>query len=228
MTPIVHDDLFASHPQRKFALKVTGKGLNADPIYTASLELRTRVYTAQTGMLDAAALVYDVDIDDDDYRAVTFAVVENRKPAPVAVGCVRLIERAGRSDLPLPADALYGLNLDGAGVEVSRYICRLDNPDDQVRALSEMLRSTIAHILREGAEDEVYAIVEIPLERVLRGMGVGVTRVAEPLWLDEYQGRNVAIKLDPVVSAASLGGLAEIETLDVSEGAVRFWGTVHS
>ena len=59
-------------------------------------------------------------------------------------------------------------------------------------------------------------------------MGVGVTRVAEPVWLEEYQGVNVAIKLDPIVSAASLGGLAKIETLDVSEGAVRFWGTVHS
>lgn len=228
VTPVVHKDLFASHPQCAFALAVTKKGLNADPVYTASLELRTRVYTAQTGMLDAAALVYGVDIDEDDYRAVTLAVVENRKPSPVVVACVRLIERTGSSDLPLPADALYGLNLDGAGVEVSRYICRLDNPDDQARALWEMLRSTIAHILQVGAESQVYAIVELPLERVLRGLGVGVTRVADPIWLDEYQGSNVAIKLDPIASAASLGGLAEIEALDVSEGAVRFWGTVDS
>ncbi|MGN9307622.1 hypothetical protein, partial [Enterococcus faecium] len=72
----------------------------------------------------------------------------------------------------------------------------------------------------------VYAIVERPLERVLRIMGVGVSRIAEPVWLEEYQGVNVAIKLDPIVSAANLGGLDEIDALDVSEGAVRFWGEV--
>lgn len=226
--PPVHMDVFAASPDSRFAIIALGYGLRANPAYSAYLDLRTGVYTVQTGMLDAASLVYGVDIDDDDDRSTAFVVVQNRHPHPVAVACTRVIERLGSHDRLLPADALYGLGLGAAGVEVSRYIGRLDDPQHQSRALAELLRSTIAHILKVGAEDHVYAIVERPLERVLRIMGVGVTRVAEPVWLEEYQGVNVAIKLDPIVSAASLGGLAEIETLDVSEGAVRFWGTVTS
>lgn len=228
ITPPVYADVFAASPDSEFAIIALGDGLRANAAYSGYIDLRTGVYTTQTGMLNSASLIYGVDIDDDDDRSTAFVVVQNRHPHPVAVACTRVIACAGSHDRLLPADALYGLGLGTAGVEVSRYIGRLDNPQHQSQALSELLRSTIAHILEVGAEDHVYAIVERPLERVLRIMGVGVSRVAEPVWLDEYQGVNVAIKLDPIVSAASLGGLAEIETLDVSEGAIRFWGTVHS
>lgn len=226
VTPPVLYDLFATSPESRFAVIALGHGLRANPLYIPYLELRTRVYTAQTGMLDPDALVYGLDIDDDDDRSAAFLVVENRSPVPAAVACVRVIERLGRDNRPLPADALYGLNLESGCVEVSRYIARLDNAEHQAQALSELLRSTIAHIRQVGADDHVYAIVERPLERVLRIMGVGVSRIADPIWLEEYQGVNVAIQLDPVVSAASLGGLSEIDELDVSEGAVRFWGEV--
>ncbi|OZD47382.1 hypothetical protein CH252_21130 [Rhodococcus sp. 06-1477-1B] len=223
VTPPVDADVFASNPDSEFALIRLKAGLGANPIYSSYVNLRTSVYTLQTGMLDLNDLEYGVDIDEDDYRGVGFVVVQNCQPKPKAVACVRIIERIGVNDRPLPADALYGLNLDAPGVEVSRYIGRLDSVNHQRRALREMLRSTIAHVRQIGADDQVYAIVERPLERVLRIMGVGLTRVAEPVWLDEYQGVNVAIKLDPIVSAASLGGLAEIDSLDVSEGSVRFW-----
>lgn len=226
VTPVVRTDLFAPSPGSRFAVVALGHGLRANPLYTAYLELRTGVYTVQTGMLDPSTLVYGLDIDDDDDRSAAFLVVENRAPAPVAVACVRVIERLGSDNRSLPADALYGLDLKSGSVEVSRYIARLDNAAHQARALSELLRSTIAHIRQVGADDHVYAIVERPLERVLRIMGVGLARLAEPVWLEEYQGVNVAIQLDPIVSAVSLGGLAEIDELDVSEGAVRFWDEV--
>lgn len=226
VTPPVQCNLFAASPGSRFVTVALGHGLRANALYTAYLELRTRVYTAQTGMLDPDSLVYGLDIDDDDDRSAAFLVVENRNPLAVAVACVRVIERLGTDNRPLPADALYGLSLKSGSVEVSRYIARLDNAEYQARALSELLRSTIAHIRQVGADDSVYAIVERPLERVLRIMGVGVSRVADPAWLEEYQGVNVAIQLDPIVSAASLGGLSEIDELDVSEGAVRFWGEV--
>ncbi|CAN3702699.1 hypothetical protein MMX123_02729 [Microbacterium sp. MM2322] len=223
--PAVHAHPFAPSPDSRFAIVALGRGLRANPLYTAYLELRTRVYTTQTGMLDADALEYGVDIDDDDERSVAFLVVKNRFPEPVAVACVRVIERLGSDNRPLPADALYSLDTGGGSVEVSRYIGRLDDAKEQARALAELLRSTIARIRQVGADDDVYAIVERPLERVLRIMGVGVARIAEPTWLEEYQGVNVAIQLDPVASAENLGGLDEIDELDVSEGAVRFWGT---
>ncbi|CAH0166892.1 hypothetical protein [Microbacterium sp. Bi128] len=226
VTPDVRCDLFRAHPDRRFAVIALGHGLRANPLYTAYLELRTRVYTEQTGMLDPDSLTYGLDVDDDDDRSASFLVVENRSPFPVAVACVRVIERLGADNRPLPADSLYGLALGSGSVEVSRYIGRLDDSRHQARALSELLRSTIAHIRQAGADGDVYAIVERPLERLLRIMGVGVVRIADPIWLDEYQGVNVAIRLDPVVSAVGLGGLSEIDELDVSEGAARFWGTV--
>lgn len=228
ITPPVHADVFEGHASCRFALISLGCGLKSNPVYTSYLDLRTGVYTVQTGMLDQAALPYGVDIDDDDDRSVAFVVVENRAAQSVAVACVRVIERIGNDNRPLPADSLYSLGLGTEGVEVSRYIGRLDDSASQARALRELLRSVIAHIRQIGADDNVFAIVERPLERVLRIMGVGVSRIAEPVWLDEYQGVNVAIKLDPIVSAANLGGLAEIDALDVSEGAVRFWGTVEA
>lgn len=226
VTPPVHADVFEGHASCRFALISLGCGLKANPVYTSYLDLRTGVYTVQTGMLDPEALVYGVDIDDDDDRSTAFLVVENRHAGPVAVACLRVIERLGSENRPLPADALFGLNLQSGGAEVSRYIGRLDEPEHQARALRELWRSSIAHVLQIGVDEHVYAIVERPLERVLRIAGVGITRVADSIWLEEYQGVNVAVKLDPIVSAANLGGLAEIEDLDVSEGAVRFWGTV--
>jgi len=226
VTPELQVDPFVASPRSRFAILALGCGLHATAAFTGYLELRTQVYTVQTEMLTAAELTYGIDIDDDDDRATAFLVIENRDPRPVAVACVRVIERLGTDRRPLPADDLYGLGLEGAGVEVSRYIARLSDSESQSRALIELLRSTIAHIRRLGMDEHVYAIVEPPLERILRIMGVGVTRVAEPLWIDEYRGVNLAIQLDPVVSAANLGGLSEIDELDVSEGSVRFWGEV--
>lgn len=226
ITPPVHTDVFDLSPGSEFAVIELGYGLRSNPLFSAYLDLRTEVYTTQTGMLDLSELTYGVDIDDDDERSTARLVLQNRRPHPVAVACVRQIERRRGDNRPLPADELFGLGLDGPGVEVSRYIGRLDDPAQQHLALREMLRSTIAHIRQIGADNDVYAIVERPLERVLRIMGVGVSRIAEPVWLEEYQGVNVAIKLDPIVSAANLGGLDEIDALDVSEGAVRFWGEV--
>lgn len=227
VTPEVRAEVFATSPHSRFAVISLGNGLKANPHYTAYLELRTQVYTTQTGMLGSDVLVGGLDIDDDDDRSTAFLVVENRAPRAVAVACVRVIERVGKDrHRPLPADELFGLSLDTDCVEVSRYIARLDDRTAQARALAELLRSTIAHIRQLGVDDHIYAIVERPLERVLRVMGIGVARIAEQAWLDEYQGVNVAIQLDSVVSAASLGGLGEIDQLDVSVGAVRFWGEV--
>lgn len=226
VTPPVRTDVFRASPHSRFAIIALGRGLRANAHYSAYLDLRTGVYTVQTGMLDLDELTYGVDIDDDDERAVAWVVLENRDPDPVAVACIRVIERLWVNDRPLPADALYGLDLDATGVEVSRYIARVNDSTHQAQALSELLRSTIAHIRRLGADDAVYAIVEPALERVLRMMGVGVLRVAESVWVKEYHGDNVAIKLDPVVSAERLGGIAEIDAIDVGEGAIRFWGEV--
>lgn len=224
--PTVQTDVFDASPNSRFVVVAVGYGLCATPIYTSVLDLRTRVYTAQTGMLCLEELPYRVDIDDDDERSFTFAVLEKRGHEVVTEACVRVIERRVGDNRPLPVDELFGLDLGEGCVEVSRYIGRLPDPASQQKALYEMLRSTIAHIHHIGAHDHVYAIVEPALERVLRVMGVGVTRVGEPVWLDEYQGVNVAIKLDVIESAANLGGLDEIDTLDASEGAVRFWSEV--
>ncbi|MGB4778824.1 hypothetical protein [Microbacterium sp.] len=226
VTPEVRADMFAESPGSRFAVLSLGHGLRANAFYTAYIELRTEVYTKQTGMLSTNDLAYGVDIDDDDDRSSAFLVVENRASHAVAVACVRVIERLGSDNRPLPADALYGLDLGSECLEVSRYIARLDDRSDQADVLRELLRSTVAHIRQHGTDDRVYAIVERPLERVLRIMGIGVTRIADPIWLDEYQGVNVAIRLDPIVSAANLGGLREIDELDVAEGAIRFWGEV--
>lgn len=226
VTPTVSVDVFEASPHSRFAVASLGRGLRANPYYTAYLELRTHVYTTQTGMLGESVLVGGLDIDDDDDRSTAFLVIENRTPRPVAVACVRVIERFGTDSRPLPADELYGLDLRPGCVEVSRYIARLDDRADQARALAELLRSTIAHIRQLRADDQVYAIVEPPLERILRIMRVGISRIAEPVWLEEYQGVNVAIQLDPTVSAANLGGLQDIDKLDISPGAVRFWGDV--
>jgi len=225
VTPSVQTDAFDANPEARFVSIETGFGLKSTPIYTAALDLRTGVYTDQTGMLNLEDLLYGVDIDDDDERAGMTVVMENCGDSQArVVACVRVIERQRGDNRPLPVDDLFDLNLGAGCIEVSRYIARLDDPVHQQRAVREMLRSTIAHIRKMGVDDHVYAIVEPPLERVLRILGVGITRIADPLWVAEYQGVNVAVKLDPVVSAASLGGLAEIEALDVSEGAVRFWG----
>ncbi|MDQ1138455.1 hypothetical protein QE410_003254 [Microbacterium sp. SORGH_AS 1204] len=226
ITPSVRTNVFDASPGSRFAAVELGYGLHANPIFSSYLDLRTGVYAVQTEMLDLEALTYKVDIDDDDERADGTVVLENRYPLPVAVACVRVIERLHSDNRPLPADALYGLNLPAGCAEISRYIGRLDDPQHQMRALQELWRSSIAHVRRIGVEDHVYAIVERPLERLLGMAGIGVSRVAEPIWLEEYQGVNLAIKLDPIASAANLGGLAEIDALDVSEGAVRFWGEV--
>lgn len=230
--PLVETDIFRDDSSRKFALVAFGLGLREnDELFNSYLKLRANVYVYQTGMLPEEALRYDgTEIDEDDERSSHFLVVENRIGAVAAVACIRLIEKSDEHSQQLPVENFFpeAFEDSSAGlrsIEVSRFISCLDSKPDQLTAIMELFKSSLARI-RQNELGPVYAVVEEDLERSLSFLGAPPRRIAEPQYVEEYNDSNVGIEIDTDDMAQAFGPEL-LDSMDVSTDSVRYWGNAH-
>lgn len=229
VTPLVESNIFYAKPEKRFALIAFGLGLrDNDELFTSYLKLRANVYIHQKGFLPNDALKSDgTESDQEDQRSSHFLVVENKLGTVAAVSCIRLIEKSKSAPTPLPIETFFPdvFEYEQPGLktaEVSRFISRLDSARDQMMSISELFKSTLARINQEKL-GPVYAIVEEDLETSLKYMGAPPTRLAEPHFVEKYNTYNVGVEID-TSSMIKRQGLDKISSIDVSDGAVRYWG----
>lgn len=228
-TPLVETNVFDEDRSRRFALVAFGTGVREnDELFSSYLKLRANVYVHQTGILSEGALRIDgTEMDEDDERSSHFLVLENKLGAAAAVACIRLIEKSAEYPAPLPIETVFpevfrdnepGLN----SVEVSRFISRLDSAAQQLSTISELFKSGLARINQENL-GPVFAIVEEELEQSLKFMGAHPRRLADPLYVHRYNSSNVGIEMNTSAMTEAFGA-DEIQSMDVSDGSVRYWG----
>lgn len=227
--PLVETDIFDNDTSRKFALVAFGLGMREnDELFSSYLKLRANVYVYQTGMLPEEVLHDNgTETDEDDERSSHFLVVENRIGSAAAVACIRLIEKSMEHPGQLPVENFFpeAFEEHSAGpnsIEVSRFISCLDSKPDQLTAIMELFKSSLARI-RQNELGPVYAVVEEDLERSLGFLGAPPRRIAEPQYVEEYNDSNVGIEID-TEDMASAFGAELLDTMDVSTDSVRYWG----
>lgn len=227
--PLVETDIFDTDRSRKFALVAFGLGMREnDELFNSYLKLRANVYVYQTGMLPEEVLHSDgTETDEDDERSSHFLVVENRIGAAAAVACIRLIEKSREHPEQLPVENFFpeAFEEHSAGpnsIEVSRFISCLDSKPDQLTAIMELFKSSLARI-RQNELGPVYAVVEEDLERSLGFLGAPPRRIADPQYVEEYNDSNVGIEID-TDDMANAFGAELLDTMDVSTDSVRYWG----
>lgn len=227
--PLVETDVFENDLSKKFAIVAFEHGIrDNDEVFRGYLKLRANVYVHQTGMLDPEYVRPDgTERDEDDERSSHFVVLENRIGRAAVVGCLRLIEKSPDNPAPLPIEQFFPAAFENqpAGqksLEVSRFISSIDNRAHQLVAIMELFKSGLARIKQQDL-GPTYGIVEEDLEKSLAYLGAPPRRIADPEYLEEYHDKNVGIEIDTDKMMDTMGAEL-ISSLDVTHGAVRYWG----
>lgn len=165
-------------------------------------QLRANVYIDEAGFLPEASRSEDGgEYDADDLRSTHFVVVENRQETKRVVGGVRLIEKRDEEDL-LPAEryfpeAFTTKPAEVGSVEISRLISR--NPNQALQSLVSLasIRAIDLHAVANNVPNS-YAVVERPMQKWLRIIGVPNEPLAEYKPLGDYAGTsNTVVSINP-------------------------------
>ncbi len=211
--PSIETDIFIGHENAQFAVGVFAVGdfvlPGRDEEYLGYLRLRANVYADQTQMIPAEHVREDgTEIDGNDNRSLHFGVIENNENGPRVVGAMRLIVKQEIDLRPLPVEEFFPNAFAEApapmeSTEVSRYICRHENQQIQSKLKWPLYSMALANIIDSGLKP-TYAVVEPPLERGLRMIGMPTKRLADPKFLPEYNNGNLALVIDTATFAQNL------------------------
>lgn len=217
--PTLESNVFADHPESNFAVGIIAVGNNVvdglDEELKAYLRLRANVYADQTRMISKDLVAEDgTERDADDARSVHFAVFENGEQTRV-VGAMRLIVKNHEDSSNLPIEDFFPEAFAEpapiGSTEVSRYICRHETRATE-RQLKTLLYSRVVPYIMSHELGPTYAVVEPVLERALPMGGVILRRIAEPVFVPEYNDDNLGIQIYTDEMAASMG-VAEPQVL---------------
>lgn len=232
VTPIVRGNIFDDKQNSRFALGVFRPEdvipYDANSFQHAYFKLRAGVYIDRTGILgDKYRRDDGSELDDNDERSTHLILFENRTMGRVAIfGCMRLIEKNGTNERPLPIEDLFVKEFPNPApaksVEVSRFIVCHDDADISNIARKRLMVSAASHVVKNNL-GPVYAVVEPTLERGLKLMRLPLTRVAEPQIVGEYSDENLGIEIDPHAYHKRLGELA-VRNFSTELGSVSYWG----
>lgn len=233
--PSIETGLFDDNPSARFAVGMLAVGndvmAGCPEEFTGYLRLRANVYADQTNMIPKNHVSEDgTERDEDDARSVHFAVIENAGRSQRVVGTMRLIVKANEDGTPLPIEEYFPEAFQtpapDSSTEVSRYICRHEDPKLQDGLKWPLFSGALAHIIGHDL-GPTYAVVEDFLEKDLQNNRVPIKRLAEPKFLEEYNYDNLAIVIATDVLARRIQarnpGL--IETMREAEGKFTYFGT---
>lgn len=236
--PVIESDLFADHPDARFAVGILAVGDVVVPglerEYEGYFDLRKNVYVDQTGQLHPDDLTEEgKDHDADEARSVAFGIIENRVHDQRVVAADRLIIKGfgdtPQSDAPLPVEDFYP-EIFGSGPaprgsdEVSRLIARHENARTQDLLLWRLYAVTLGHIASHDL-GPTYGVVEPKFQRILQAT-MPVTVLGEPRYVPHYLDYNVPIEVhtDAFVEQMKQQHPGLIEEMQVLDGAMAYFG----
>ncbi len=200
-----------------------------DAVALGYAQLRANVYIDQTNILDPSSRRADGgESDADDHRSVHLVGLEDRGDGKAAVvASMRLIHKTHETPEDLPFEGVFAEDLAGKDItkgsfEVSRYIAKNDNRRRVIMSKIAIVGSGLAHAVKNGWGPS-FAVVEPSIESDLTRIGVPVSRVTEPRFIEMYDDVNVGIEIDLQGYAAKLGEAA-IKDMYVKENGIRFFG----
>jgi len=234
---ILAPELFADNPDAQFAVGIIALGSEVLPgateVYRGYGLLRARVYADQTHMIDPSQVKADgTETDEDDARSVHFAIVENATDAELqrvqrVVGSLRLILKDDKNPQALPVEEFFAEQFTRnpapvPSTEASRFICRHEDIRTQNWLKWPLFQGAVAYIMAHGI-GETYGVVEPPVEASLQKSGLKITRVADPVYIEEYAAKNLAFEVDTRDLARTLNlSPSDLESMRKAEGRFTF------
>lgn len=210
--PIVESDVFLNKPEAEFWIgEVAIMGQIAMPAeYEAAQMLRANVYIDEMKFLpDYVRHENGTESDADDERSIHFAVIQNGKSINPdrLVGTTRLIIKQSESDL-LPVEHLFPEAFENNPVpvgssEASRFISR--HPHESTQHLIALAEIRAMDIRAIEATSGVYAVIERPLAKLFKLIGLPFTQLSEYRTIPEYNTENTAVYFDPKEVMRSVG-----------------------
>ena len=140
------------------------------------------------------------ETDGHDQHSAHVAVVDARGEQaldPFTFATLRYIHLTNGADA-LPIEEEFGVvppSKDEPRIEMSRFISR--HPDRTIQSLGSisLVSHTVGTLNREGLTG--YAIIEKPLLRRLRSMGMSIETITEPIALESYGNTvNYGVRID--------------------------------
>ncbi len=203
--PRIETDIFVGHEAARFAVGILAVEnevvANRHEEYLGYLRLRANVYADQTNIIPKEQVLADgTERDKDDIRSVHFAVIENLGNSQRVIAAMRLIVKSQKDSRPLPIEGYFPEVFEGAAaseksIEVSRYICRHEDPRIQGRLKWPLYKLGLSYAMVNDL-GPTYAIIETPLERQLGMAGVSTHRIAEAKFIEDYNSSNMAVEID--------------------------------
>lgn len=228
--PVIGEtNIFRDKPDARFALGViassAASSLDEQELFRAYLQLRANVYIDQAELLDESYRRADgTEADSDDDRSTHIVALENRSTHVGVVGSMRVIKKSDSNALPF--EEYFG-HVPIGGVEISRYINRLDDRKKASEVQAGLFASALA-IINLSYSSPTVAIVEPLLEDRLRRRGVPVKRIADPKLLEKYKDTNVGIEIDTIAFADQFGGVDALRAVPIEPGVFTYWGEVEA
>jgi hypothetical protein len=206
---LVGSEIFKGREDASFAIGIIAAGDEIRPgiedEYTTYLRLRANVYGYQTNMLaiDEIEAQGGIDIDADDVRSAHIGIFENADPDIGLVrsnSSLRIITKSEQHSAKLPVEDFFpGAFPEGplalGAIEISRYIARHERPGIQRALTPPLFAAAVSYIMRNGL-GPTYATVERSVEADLTAKGVPNTRIADPVYVKEYQADNLGLFID--------------------------------
>lgn len=229
IAPSASTDVFVGQEDNRFAIGVfDGNIVTSDlasPLIRDYLRMRAERYIKMGFLKQDARRKDGTELDADDERSTHFVVLENILGGTAIVGCLRLIEKRGPDNRPLPVEGFFPEafpeSASEGSIEISRFIIHPDaGRREEVKR--QLFATGMAHVLQSNL-GPIYATMERPLERTLRVSGIPMKRFSETRLVPEYHTENSGIEIDRRGVEAHLGE----ETLNhstVSVGSFGYWG----
>lgn len=206
-TVAVPGEVFNAHPDAVFWIgkiaTLETKGIDSISYMDAMGKFRGNVYVHEREYLSKDTLdEMGREFDEYDQRSEHFIITENgnEDKSPRMVGSIRLITKSDPSQL-YPIEKYFPELFEEAiptnTAEVSRFIARY--PEDKrlmqnVISLS-LIRAATLYGVRENIE-HYYCIIEKPLLRSLKGIGIPLEELGPAKYVEEENGTLYPIRIN--------------------------------
>lgn len=200
--PFLTNDLNTScerEPGVPFEVKKINPVDDADTWHKMGM-LRAKSYVHENNFLDESVLDENgAEFDEYDFDPESSHYVMLDGLGEV-IGASRLIYRSRHDHKPLPSEEIFSLDpTQGPAREVSRLITDKSRLSDEYRGSAHyvklyLMRSMNQETIANPDAGPLYAVIEKPLLKSLRGAGIAMDVVGGPVFTEKYNSENILVE----------------------------------